>query len=668
MKYIKVMCASACSPFPNFSFVRHTVHMQSARIRQVLTDSLLMTVVVFSVLWKGGKSLETTWLLGFVAVVLVFSSLRRIAVPRKVFLSGICFLGFSILSFLFSTAKNYGLDEIIRDAACFLVFIWVSSRCAEAEVLQDFRRKFLRAIVWAAVIAALFGCIIYLFQPVSRFVGSFFDIRFHTDFWPNAWAEFLLLCWPLAVFALRRRPAVLGAVLSLLLGCLLLSYSRAGLLSLLVQLVLLSFLGGIPAIRSRAWPRGETFVHWGKIICISFVGGFLIFMAANETRSRYFPVESFSSKATFTSSEGTSSVSERREFWDAALHMVGEKPLLGWGPYSFRFVQPRYQAAILATSDHPHDLLLKIASERGIPAMIAFVLLLSFILVPATFSVLKGKTKKERDLWVPLALVSVAGVLVHTLVDYNLQFVAIALPFWMLLGMLTPVSNRASFTQRNVLRGLAAALAVVLLWEGVFLATSSFGRHAEIAGDDERALLWYRRSSLEFFSRDLNLSVAGLSLRNSDVEGAYVAVKRALTLNQEDARAWLFLGNVQEEQKDLGNASASYQKAWDLARYDIPNTLSGLLRVKLAMKDADYLTQHGDEFLALFTAYTEAIQHNTHFIALSASVEEIQEQAALLARAYPDEAVNVRTLALRALQHAKQERDRFEQSASGLLW
>jgi O-antigen ligase len=62
--------------------------------------------------------------------------------------------------------------------------------------------------------------------------------------------------------------------------------------------------------------------------------------------------------------------------------MSWERPMIGFGPGTFRFVQPQLQHEVLATSDHPHNVFLKLAMERGWPAATFFC----FFLFNSSFS------------------------------------------------------------------------------------------------------------------------------------------------------------------------------------------------------------------------------------------------------------------------------------------
>ena len=160
----------------------------------------------FSILFRGGKSLEATWILTGIAGAVTFALWVRIhkgemksrMLPDALWMPAILFVVWTFVSFAFSTTKNYGLDEVLRDSSLVLLFLWILRMGgSQSEDRFSFLHKLIFALLIATVLSCFVGITVYVFQPVNRFVGTFFDPRFHTDYWPNAWAEYLLLVWPL---------------------------------------------------------------------------------------------------------------------------------------------------------------------------------------------------------------------------------------------------------------------------------------------------------------------------------------------------------------------------------------------------------------------------------------------------------------------------------------
>ena len=642
--------------------------MNVTALRHRSVPLLLLALAVLSILWKGGKSLESTWVMGGVAVLATFhhwaferrrEDHREIPFPVWFLLIG--FLASTLASFLLSATANYGLDEVLRDTALVLLLFWaVRKPSADA---QQFWNAFIAAIAIAALVACAAGAVIYVAQPVTRFVGTFVDWRFHTDYWPNAWAQFLLIAWPcVALWSLRKGVATATVSLGVIIGCLLLSFSRGAILAFGAQV----FLTGALLL----WMRRRTAIATLRPVIPAILGSaviaVLIFVSLNAARSQFFPVESVARKATFTAAEGSSSISERREFWDASFALSLERPIFGWGPYSFRFVHPRLQQSVFATSDHAHNVFLKLMMERGWIAAGLFAAALLSIL-------LRGLRRTgAADISVPAllrpaAIVSCTGVLLHNLIDYNLQFVGIALPLWLLLAAIEP-GGRAKAHYVSLMRvtelGVGILVGIVLILEGRFLVLSSLGRHAEAAGRNAEALSWYAQAQEEIFSRDMHLSRAGLSLQEGDLSSADAALDDYARVNAEDARLWILRGDMAERSGSLEEATDFYMRALTLGRLNYLNPLEGLLRIALATNRADLAVVYED----IAVKFADAISVNSHFIALSDAPETLERIAVLLRRLSPVAWERVRGPFERALDNAEKEREAYDARPAGMLW
>lgn len=674
---------------------------------QRIAESLLLLFVGAAILWRGGKSVDATWMLGIVTLVIVFAGawypLLRWAgfpkldqkaqpatVPFGIWGVLLFFIGWSGLSYLASSTRTYGLDELLRDGACVLLFLWIVRRAGN-EKTSALLEGFLWVVTMAGAVAVLFGLAVYVFQPVNRFVGTFLDWRFHTDYWPNAWAQFSLMAWPMAALLATRTASPFRRWLStfavgLLIGSLLLSYSRGGFIAFAGQVVLVAAFWG--ALLLRDVRVGKTAGKRWKGVAIQAVSAIVValvlFGGANLLRGQRYDVQSVGDKVSFTAAEGTSSIDEREQFWRQAITLSIEQPLVGYGPYSFRFAQPHLMRHVFATSDHPHNVFLKLAAERGWPAAIAFTAFLAYVIglsVRHLFLDRKNDWSLEGDARTIALLVAVLGVLAHNLIDYNLQFVGIALPFWIALALLSthlagkrPVS-RASFSHWRIARSFSriesavtVLLLVMVLWEGAFLVVSSLGRRAEAAGDARTALLWYERSVPEWFSRDLLLARARLLEQQGLLDEADAVLAQSIDENHVDPRAWRIRAElaVRRGETELAYRYASH--AYKLGAYTDIGILRALLESGLAAGMQDELHDRKPEFDALFSAYADAILKNTHHIALGGSVEELQTVADQLAGLFPTDAKRYKDIAADALEHALAERASFAARPVGLLW
>ncbi len=650
--------------------------------RSTLEHLTVCLSVGLLLLWKGGKAVDATWMVGALAIILTGLDCMAPRTSRKIpgaLLGVTAAFGFwTILSFVFSKTMNYGLDEVIQTVSLLLIFVWAMHRAGDSAGNHALQTHVARTIAAAVLIACTAGIAVYCLQPVSRFVGTFFDYRFHTDYWPNAWGEYVLLAWPMLVWSLWLHPKakngygrfwIVSLASGILLGCLLLSYSRGSMIALGCQFVVASGLMIIGRLRI-------ALRHGIAAAAIIIVSSVMLFGSVNSIRSQRHTVESVIKKATFTSDEKASSVSERSQFWHQAVILASAHPLVGWGPYSFRFVQPALQQDVLATADHPHNVLLKLAAERGIPAAIFFglIFVIVFGLHLQTLRTSKREHHDPATRWFVLAsFVAIAGVLAHNMIDYNLQFVGISLPLWLIAGLGSGMALRHESTVQSTnitlvhtcKMLLAVLLCSVLVLEGRYLFLSSRGRRAEAAGDRNTALQYYDKTTQSLFTRDTLLSMATMYLKHSDTQKAEAVLASYMKQNSEDGRAWKLRGDTQTT-NNLSRLE-SYTEAYRRLRYNDVTVVLAYVTA-LATHDRQALDARRLEIDSLINDFQLAVQNNTHFIDLSPNVEALATLSRIMAGLYPDTREAYEDLALDIMQKSAEERARQQGRPSGILW
>lgn len=646
----------------------HDERMKKGSI-ETLTALVLIALLSFSVLWRGGKGVEATWLLSAVAASLtiqyVLTARRATAVPLPLWVAVMLMVVWTSISFILSATRNYGFDEVLREMALALLVFWMI-RTEGSDSAQSIRGVLFKGIVALTLIASAVGTIVYVLQPTTRFVGSFFYFHFSTDYWPNAWAEYLLLSWPLVLWWSLQTVSAKARTLRLLvlgwvIGTLLLSYSRGALIAFLGQQVLLILLF-VPWRR-----RAAALSILPRLILTLFVAT-ATFLVTNQIREQFHPVESVSKKITFTAEEGTSSFTERRQFFEQALQLSLVHPFFGWGPYSFRFVQPRLQNGVLETSDHPHNLFLKMGMERGWPAAVLLLWVLGFLFVSGMRR--QHTTTQDSSSPFPYIMIGTAGVFAHNLIDFNLQFVGIALPCALLLATLcTPREDAPKARYQLIAESLVAVFLMgLLLWEVPSLVEASLGREAERAGNAQNALEWYRRAEGGFFPRDLVLSEADQYLRVSDPVSAERTLNRYLSLNSEDARAWKLLGGVETQLFRQKQALRAYEQAYILGRYNDAGITSGYLTSLQMENDQARIEQLAPSVRTVAEEFARAIQDNSHYVAISKNVERFQEWMTVASQLYPKESSEWNRLSQQAASAAQAARAQFSARPDGYLW
>ncbi len=667
-------------------------------IKERRLEQILLILLAVSVLWRGGKSIDATWILalaaGFLTIISLIGDRLRMSrrrdqsdaqsLPSWIRVCVLFIILWTVVSYFFSSTLNYGLDEVLRTAAYLLLFLWVIS-LREQGIASYIRDWIAPTLTLTAVTASVIGMFVYVLQPVMRFSGTFFDARFHTDYWPNAWAEFLLIALPLTLLCVVRNPPYRRywcIAMAILLSALYLSFSRGGMLAFGGEVLLFVLLIAVQAFRATVLRRMLK-VHAKRLliqILAVLAGATVLVLCLNSLRSLQFDIQSLREKVTFTAAEGKSSVNERAQFWEEAVDMAMEEPLTGYGPYSFRFWHPASMRSVLATSDHPHNAVLKMAAERGLPTAAAFILLFGGLLLSSFILLIRENTEPFDDKMVRLTiLTAVSGVLAHVMIDYNLQFTGIGLPLFVLLAFLAPLraaseERKASFRRwkvrrllDNTLLCIAFTLLLLTVWEGLFLVTSSLGRHALSGNNPEAALRWFGRSHTELFSRDLYLSEASIHLQQGNSTGAIVSIDRYQSLNTWDTRGWKLLGEAYLKQGTYPEAIMALETAYNHGAY----TDVGILRLLLqaySQGNSNTYKSRKTEFDTLFVAFADAVEQNTHFIALSDNVEELQQVSRLLARLFPIDAERYKKIARDATTNAQKERQSYDARPAGNLW
>ena len=648
----------------------------------------VLILLTLSVMWRGGKSLDMTWILTGVAtmVAIISHTLNRKTGDREVplFLWGtiISFVLITALSFVYSSTQNYGLDEVLRTGSFVLLLLWII-REGGTQDGNTYIHKMLYVFCVTTIVASIIGVFVYVFQPVDRAVGTFFDYRFHTDYWPNAWAEYLLLAWPILLYWIlkdfkfdakdgRSRIELLirCVILGIVFGCLFLTFSRGAMIVLVAQIALWS--GLTYKVSKLHFPVRRVIPIGAVLLSISII----TFLSANSLRSQYYEVQDVQEKVTFTASEGTSSISERGQFWTQSFILAAKKPLLGWGPYSFRFVQPQLQKGVLATSDHPHNVLLKLLVERGVFAAVLFSILI-IIIVRRSAEVFLTKeldgTSQMSSKSIAM-LIALFGVLLHNMVDYNLQFVGIALPMWLLFGIIMLNLDIAHLKKvpihiaRIFELSIAITLLCLALYEGGYLVVSSFGRAAEAGQHTEQALVWYNRASGEIFKRDLLLSKAKLYIEQENFAEAKQSVDTYIDANNEDYRAWKREGDIALLTGKNEVALDAYSRAYLRSKWNDLGVLDGVIETYIALDEVEKIRVQRREIDDLLVKYRSAIQNNAHFVALSSNVEEYITICNTMAKLFPDDAALYQVWAANADHHAQIERERIQSRPPGFLW
>lgn len=167
----------------------------------------------------------------------------------------------------------------------------------------------------------------------------------------------------------------------------------------------------------------------------------------------------------------------RLEFYQSSLEMIAEHPLLGVGPGGFSRDYPGRQTSVDYFSKFPHCLPLEIASEWGLPAAVAFALLL--------LGAARQATRAQEKPEVRMAGWLLAIFLLHSTTDVQTQFPYLLILAAIALGVIAASHQGPGMSQDNtstlLTRSLLALGCLALLMLNLGRVSAGFDRTLALA-------------------------------------------------------------------------------------------------------------------------------------------------------------------------------------------
>ena len=200
----------------------------------------------------------------------------------------------------------------------------------------------------------------------------------------------------------------------------LLSRSRGGIVSLTATLV---FLGLLLALKRRSRTRARRGLSPGYAwVLLLAIFSTTAWIGADALVGRF--------------AETQKGLADRAVIAKASIQLIAERPWSGVGPgmYKWRF-RPYQPAPITSWYDHAHNDYIESAAEWGVPVALVFWSFVVWRFLAATRVFLASR----RDPWLQGAALGCAGalfsILLHSLVDFNLQIPTTLMVFCTVLGL-----------------------------------------------------------------------------------------------------------------------------------------------------------------------------------------------------------------------------------------
>jgi uncharacterized membrane protein YidH (DUF202 family) len=295
----------------------------------------------------------------------------------------------------------------------------------------------------------------------------------------------------------------------------------------------------------------------------------IVVLAAEAKPQGWF--REFTSQPTDASLQGgpqhlaNASSSSRWLWWKEAWRAWEARPLRGTGAGTFELTHRLLRTNNIVVTE-PHNVPLQFLSETG---LVGLLLALCSVGAAAVGIVrrLRSLRGEERAAAVALAVL-VAAYLLHSLVDFDWDFVAVSAPFFLAAGALLggPAVRsrpRLTLTLAPVVAAIAFALSLLTPW---FAQRSADSALAALA--DGRPRQAYRdareaRSLNPLALEPLFLQAEAL-VQGGDFQGARERYIDAVKLQPLNWRPWYVLGRFEEGEQDWGRAIPPLERAVQL--------------------------------------------------------------------------------------------------------
>jgi len=371
-----------------------------------------------AVLEVGASILLVVW-----AIRLYRRRSEQLIIPPE-FLPLVAFALVVIAQWVFQlTSSRYYTRMELQLLALYMIVIFLIS---QAYSRTSHWRGFLWFLMSLGFFVSIFGILQYVTSAPKLYwlrTLRYGGVPFGPYVNRNHFAGFAEMVIPVALVPLvlgkvrRERVFLVGLFALVPIVALFLSASRGGIISLGVQLAVLCVLLLVHKVRGRNIMIGGI-VLLCAIMMVSWIG-------VQQILSRFTPqsVEVSAQKRT----------AMREDTWRLFL----DHPGIGTGLGTFEMVFPPYDSLYDGKIvNHAHNDYLEALAETGVVGGLACALFLGLVLINS----MKGLAQPESSFGATLnitGLIGCVGILVHSLVDFNLHIPANALLFFVSAHMAT---------------------------------------------------------------------------------------------------------------------------------------------------------------------------------------------------------------------------------------
>jgi O-antigen ligase len=312
---------------------------------------------------------------------------------------------------------------------------------------RNAKKRFVFALVAVGMFEASYGLLQYLtgWQQIFGYVKKYYvDDATGTYINRNHFAGLLEMILPfVVVLALRQarvlRRVMLGGVASIrrvlsgmelvllmlwlflattLFAALMFSRSRMGIISAIVSLIVVLVLAGTSSFPARSRAIVAALFFLGVLGLVVWIGSDPVIIRFESLGQEY-----------------VQSGQNRISIWRDTLKLIHQNPLFGTGLGSFPVAYPSVQTSFLTLFvDHAHCDYLEVVSDLGFTGGILLFGSIFWILARAISRHNEVEERFDKDVLLACAG-SIAAILLHSMVDFNLHIPANALVFSVILAL-----------------------------------------------------------------------------------------------------------------------------------------------------------------------------------------------------------------------------------------
>lgn len=395
----------------------------------------------------------------------------------------------------------YGSFERYEGLLSLIIYVFIYFIAASTFKTYDKIQKLQVVLVISGAIVAAYGILQHFGidfinwslaeVDFTRIVSTLGNSNFLADFLVIVLA--LAIAFYLASSSWTTRGPLLACT-GLLFIALLFTYCRASWLGFTVSLLVLLALLPKRLLAKRRIQLGQLLTL--LVLCLIIVN------YVPKLYLGYQGAPSLTKQAASSIRTGEGTAAARLYIWQAAINMIKDRPLLGWGIENFGVVYPKYRSLNLAhleggdyIPDKPHNELLQMATGMGILGLLAFLWLV-FTFVAVAWRKITAESLEKRLL---LSGMLAGWVGYFIAIQFNFSIAGPALISWLLMGTLLAGEKRGvqvPWSPRKSVQAVLLALTLcIVLFLGIvslkwFAADTYFVKGVEVmeATDNSAAL------------------------------------------------------------------------------------------------------------------------------------------------------------------------------------